>query len=305
LIHVVLFRSERLNETEIRQHLLRNIPVESDFESDLESEFEDNDNDEDFLARRRERGDDADAEEVADLEDEELPDLDLPGDDDDDDDAAGVDAGGEPVTKKKKEAKKIWIWTDGDLEEKQFPESTVKSKGMEECHYPVDFFLELLGSKNLELLVEQSNIQRVAQKKKLAPITETDMRQFIGILMYMSVVTLPNTRLFWRKSMNISAVFQVMTRNRFEEIKSVVHLSNNAVQPAKDEPGYDKLFKVRQLLTNLNKSFMEHAEVEEVTSVDEQMIPYKGTFMLKVYMKNKPSKWGIKVGKFYFFRKKE
>jgi hypothetical protein len=50
---------------------------------------------------------------------------------------------------------------------------------------------------------------------------------------------------------------------------------------------------------------MEHAEVEEVTSVDEQIIPYKGTFMLKVYMQNKPSKWGIKVGKFYFFRKKE
>jgi hypothetical protein len=255
------------------------------------------DNDEEFLARRRERGeDDTVSEDVADPEDEELPDLDLPGDDDD----GAVDvAGGEPVKKKKKEAKKIWIWTDRDLEQQEFPDSNIKPKGMEDCRFPVDFFLELLGSKNLELLVEQSNIQRVAEKKKMAPITETEMRQFIGILMYTSVVTLPSTRLFWRKSMNISAVFKVMTRDRFDEIKSVIHLSNNAVQPARDDPAYDKLYKVRQFLTSLNNSFKEHAEVEEVTSVDEQMIPYKGTFMLKVYMKNKPSKWGIKVRSFF------
>ncbi len=32
--------------------------------------------------------------------------------------------------------------------------------------------------------------------------------------------------------------------------------------------------------------------MEEVTSVDEQMIPFKGTLLLKVYMKNKPLKGG-------------
>ncbi len=165
---------------------------------------------------------------------------------------------------------------------------------------PFGLFFELVCSRNLELLVEQSNIQRVAEKKKMAPITETEMRHFIGIPMYMSVVTLPSTRLFWRKSIDISAVFQVMIRDRFDEIKCVLHLFNNAVQPARDDPAFDKLYKFRQLLTNLINSFKEHAKVEEVTSVDEQMIPYKGTFMLKVYMKNKPSKWGIKVRKFYF-----
>jgi hypothetical protein len=52
---------------------------------------------------------------------------------------------------------------------------------------------------------------------------------------------------------------------------------------------------VRELLTNLNLNFKQNAEMEEVISVDKQMIPYKGTLGIKVYMKNKPSKWGIKV----------
>jgi hypothetical protein len=39
--------------------------------------------------------------------------------------------------------------------------------------------------------------------------------------------------------------------------------------------------------------------METIISVDEQMIPYKGTLGLKVYMKGKPTKWGMKVGHNY------
>jgi hypothetical protein len=122
-----------------------------------------------------------------------------------------------------------------------------------------------------------------------------ELRQVVGILMYMSVVSMPNIRMFWKKSTNINAVSSVMTRDRFLEIISSLHLSNNSLQPAKGDKGYDKLFKVRQLLNLLNLNFQKHSEMEKVVSVDEQMIPYKGTLMLKVFMKNKPSKWGIKV----------
>ncbi len=86
-----------------------------------------------------------------------------------------------------------------------------------------------------------------------------------------------------------------MPRDRFETILSLLHLSNNELQPAKGEPGFDKLYKVREFLTNLNRNFNNNAEKEAIISVDEQMIPYKGTLGLKVYMKNKPSKWGIKI----------
>jgi hypothetical protein len=92
-----------------------------------------------------------------------------------------------------------------------------------------------------------------------------------------------------------------MSRDRFKDIISVLHLSTNALQPERDSPHYDRLYKVRGLLTNLNRHFEENAEMETIISVDEQMIPYKGTLGLKVYMKGKPTKWGLKVGHSFIF----
>jgi hypothetical protein len=175
------------------------------------------------------------------------------------------------------------------------PHNSVKPKGMDQCRYPVDYFLEIFGQATFDLLLEQTNIHRLDVNKKIIRISMGELRQAVGILMYMSVISMPNMRLFWKKSNNITAVSKVMTRDRFFEIVNCLHLSNNHLQPARGELGYDKLFKVRQLLTLLNINFQNHAEMEKVVSVDEQMIPYKGTVRLKVYMKNKPSKWGIKV----------
>jgi hypothetical protein len=52
---------------------------------------------------------------------------------------------------------------------------------------------------------------------------------------------------------------------------------------------------VREFLNNLASNFARYAEIETITSVDEQMIPFKGQLGLKVYMKNKPKKWGVKI----------
>jgi hypothetical protein len=45
--------------------------------------------------------------------------------------------------------------------------------------------------------------------KKISVITMVELRQVMGILMYMSVVSLPNTRMFWQKTMGITAVSRV------------------------------------------------------------------------------------------------
>jgi hypothetical protein len=60
-----------------------------------------------------------------------------------------------------------------------------------------------------------------------------------------------------------------MSRDRFKDIISVLHLSTNALQPERDSPHYDRLYKVRGLLTNLNRHFEENAEMETIISVNE------------------------------------
>lgn len=191
--------------------------------------------------------------------------------------------------------KKVWKWRRADLEPQEMPKNVVKGRNMEQCRFPVDYFIKMFGWDNFELLCAETNIQRVKVDRSIPLIAIEEIRQCIGILMYMSVVSMPNIRLFWKKSMRVPAVSNTMSRTRFEQIVSVLHLSNNELQPGRESPKYDKLYKVRQLLTNLSRHFNDNAEEEAIISVDEQMIPYKGTLGLKVYMKNKPSKWGIKV----------
>jgi hypothetical protein len=201
---------------------------------------------------------------------------------------------GEPSKKKPRQERKTWTRSSGDLPPKDMPHNSVRPKGLDQCRYPVDYFLEIFGQVTFDLLREQTNIHHVNVNQKFIRISMGELSQAVGILMYMYVISMPNIRLFWKKSNNITAVSKVMERDRFFEIINCLHLSNNHLQSARGELGYDKVFKV-QLLTLLNINFQNHAEMKKVVSVDEQMNPYKGTVTRKVYMKNKPSKWGIKV----------
>jgi len=56
------------------------------------------------------------------------------------------------------------------------------------------------------------------------------------------------------------------------------------------QPGY-VLFNVRKFLDLIVPLF----ESQENVSIDEAMIPFKGRLRFKQHMKDRPTKWGIKV----------
>ena len=85
-----------------------------------------------------------------------------------------------------------------------------------------------------------------------------------------------------------------MTRDRWEEIKAHLHCNDNSNLPLREEDNYDKLFKVRPLITHLQKKFRE-IPMPQTLCVDEQMVSYKGRSSLKQYMPSKPYKYGYKI----------
>ena len=190
-------------------------------------------------------------------------------------------------------------WREDDLPPQEMPASTPKPLGMEDCRYDVDYFMKLFGQDNFDLLTEQSNTYRAAEcisrNKNIPAFSEKEIRQVVGTLLYMSVVSLPSKRMYWRKSLRNNMVADVMARDRFDQIVSHLHLCDNNMQPDRDSPHYDRLYKVRQLLTNCSANYAACAEVENITSVDEQMVPFKGRLGFKVYIANKPIKRGIKI----------
>ena len=91
-------------------------------------------------------------------------------------------------------------------------------------------------------------------------------------------------------------IWEIMTLTRFQQIFRFLHLANSNDQITDPgDPRYDRLFKVRNLVDLLSPSFLSQYNTHEQLSVDEAMIPFKGRLGFKQYMKDKPTKWGIKV----------
>lgn len=56
----------------------------------------------------------------------------------------------------------------------------------------------------------------------------------------------------------------------------------------------ERLFHLRPVLNAVRNRLLQF-EVEVIVSIDMQMIPFKGRFIVKQYVKDRPIRWGLKV----------
>ena len=108
---------------------------------------------------------------------------------------------------------------------------------------------------------------------------------------------LPTINDYWRKDgiFHYQAIANRITRDRFYEIHRYLHFVDNSTLAGYGEPDYDKLGKVRPILTVLNERFLEVYQPGCHQSIDEAMVPFKGRSSLKQYMPKKPVKRGFKI----------
>ena len=91
--------------------------------------------------------------------------------------------------------------------------------------------------------------------------------------------------------LHVLLFLQVMSRDRFLQIFSCLHLSHQA--PPAGQTMKD--LKIHPLLDLLAPVFEEYYTLGKNISVDESMIPFKGRMKYKQYIPNKPHSWGIKA----------
>lgn len=164
----------------------------------------------------------------------------------------------------------------------------------------VDFFDMLFPPDAFDLLVDETN--RYAQQKGGEWYHDTDlveMRAFIGLLFFLGIHRLPEINNYFSSNwvFSVPAFARVFTRARFWQLWSNLHLADNndATRPARNEPGYDKIWKLRPLFKKLVDSFQEKFYIGQNVSVDEMMVKGKGKNPLKQYLPLKPIKRGSKV----------
>lgn len=161
--------------------------------------------------------------------------------------------------------------------------------------------------------------------------TLDEMKRFLGINYFMSVVRYPNTRLYWSDAAFFKPIYDTMARNRYEKIRRFLHFNGNSKQPrrkcepttstSQEEPRwqrlrnrlemrnhnlakvgaipkrdetYDRLYKIRPLIDAFNRNFKK-VPMKGRLCVDEQMCATKIRHFLKQYMPDKPHRCGDKL----------
>lgn len=163
---------------------------------------------------------------------------------------------------------------------------------------PSDIFLCLLSHNFIETIVDQTNLYAQQNKTKFDPVDKSEILTFLGINILMGIKKLPSYRDYWSNNIQLNDpyVSQLMNVNRFSFILGNLHINDNTKEPPRQNPNYDKLYKLRPMISILNNNFKKFWKLYKNQSVDESMIKFKGRHSIKQYMPAKPIKRVIKFG---------
>ncbi|GFO01286.1 PiggyBac transposable element-derived protein 4-like [Plakobranchus ocellatus] len=78
-------------------------------------------------------------------------------------------------------------------------------------------------------------------------------------------------------------------------MEAFLHINDNASFVPHGQPDHDPRQKIRPFVDHLNAKFKEVYQPQREMCIDEAMIPFTGRSRFKVYMKDKPTKWGFKL----------
>ena len=189
-----------------------------------------------------------------------------------------------------------------------------KSKNKPDCSVPSDPYDPVLMQEQLindhggktkfeifllltegiyDIMAEQSLLH--AQQKNYLDFkcTEKDYMAFTGILLLSGHRKNPRQNLYWSLDPNFecSLAREAMPKNRFMALKQHLHFNDNSKIP---ENCTDRCYKIRPLISCLNKNFMQFGYIHSNYSVDEKIVGYFGRHPIKQFIRGKPIRFGFK-----------
>lgn len=155
---------------------------------------------------------------------------------------------------------------------------------------PFEYFSKYITPDLIDTLVKKTTLSTVQHNLRFSPLTVNEMKTFLGLLIVIGTLDFGRLRVYWKESYRLP-MFEQMSRDKFLAIRTNLHLIDNSQIP---EGNKDRFIKVRPIFDAV-RNRCQQLPIEEYVSVDEQMVPFTGKLDVKVYMKGKPSPYGIKI----------
>lgn len=158
---------------------------------------------------------------------------------------------------------------------------------------PMQYFSKYITDEIFEQMAECTNIYALQQGlTRFKPTNVIEIETLFGLhIMIGCLNKFPRIRMYWSSVLGINVFLENMSKNRFFQLRTMLHLVNNIERP---NACTDKFYKVRPIMDAVLKRCKE-LEIGQNISIDEQMIPFTGKINMLQYVQNKPCKWGLKI----------
>ena len=170
-----------------------------------------------------------------------------------------------------KKAKMTDNWHSGDIK-CNIPPFQHEFQANLEPLTPLQAFEIFFPDELIRFIVDMSN-RYAMQNNEILDTNPSEMKCFLAVLILSSYSQLPCYDMYWETSDDIpKLVSKSIRRDRFRKLKRFIYVCDNMVKNTQN----DKLFKLRPLISLMNKLFMKNSPFEEFWSIDESMVPYYG-----------------------------
>lgn len=153
------------------------------------------------------------------------------------------------------------------------------------------------AAETIASLKRQNKIKKNSMWHRWSTVKLKEIYCFFSIVLHMCLVKLPKIKDYWSTTPFLQTQFasKLLSRNRFSSILYMLHVNNNSTFVKRGEPGHDPLHKVRPFFQFFIDQCDKYANPYMNLTVDEGMCPFRGRVGFRVYMKNKPNRYGLKL----------
>lgn len=172
---------------------------------------------------------------------------------------------------------------------------------------PLEYFQLFFTDELMQEIVNETNRFAAEKIAKVTPLRKKSMwttwkevtlpefKAFVGCLINMAMNHKPEIEDFFSTDwVDYQPFFkEIFSRERFLQIFWNLHVCPPPTGPIAGT--LSRSGKVRNVVLYLDKKFREYYIPKSKVSVDESTVGFKGKIIFKVYNKDKPVKWGIKI----------
>jgi hypothetical protein len=121
------------------------------------------------------------------------------------------------------------------------------------------------------------------------------MKVFLGIIINMGLLPLPDIKDYWSSEWTTQIKYfgDVMLRDRFLQIFWILHVGNDVTDASNRTIKRTK--KVHGVIEHIEKQFQKYFVPGKNVAIDESAVGFLGKISFKTYNPKKPTKWGLRL----------